>query len=287
MDYVGKAQNVGAGFFEYVMGPGLIAQLLLTVVTILAIYVIITVIEKVVDEAIAATCAEAVGVLRKLHEGTLDYARQRKQFGTAIANFQVLQHRMVDMFMKKESITGITNMAMEYVSKDAVKLADGRELPFKYAMVVPPFLGVDAVRSCDTISNAAGFVPVRDTYQTKTYDNVYAVGLAAAVQVPWTTPVAVGVPKTGFPTEIQAHVAAANIASQIAGLVPTREKPFSEIPALCVMDAGNNGIMLLGDHMLKPRRAAMLIPGPQNHAIKVGLEKYFLWKSRTGRVNLP
>ena len=52
-------------------------------------------------------------------------------------------------------------------------------------------------------------------------------------------------------------------------------------------DAGNNGIMLLGDHMLKPRRAAMLIPGPQNHAIKVGLEKYFLWKSRTGRVNLP
>ena len=194
---------------------------------------------------------------------------------------------MVDMFMKKESITGITNMAMEYVSKDAVKLADGRELPFKYAMVVPPFLGVDAVRSCDTISNAAGFVPVRDTYQTKTYDNVYAVGLAAAVQVPWTTPVAVGVPKTGFPTEIQAHVAAANIASQIAGLVPTREKPFAEIPALCVMDAGNNGIMLLGDHMLKPRRAAMLIPGPQNHAIKVGLEKYFLWKSRTGRVNLP
>jgi sulfide:quinone oxidoreductase len=194
---------------------------------------------------------------------------------------------MVDMFMKKESITGITNMAMEYVSKDAVKLADGRELPFKYAMVVPPFLGVDAVRSCDTISNAAGFVPVRDTYQTKMYDNVYAVGLAAAVQVPWTTPVAVGVPKTGFPTEIQAHVAAANIASQIAGLVPTREKPFAEIPALCVMDAGNNGIMLLGDHMLKPRRAAMLIPGPQNHAIKVGLEKYFLWKSRTGRVNLP
>ena len=114
-----------------------------------------------------------------------------------------------------------------------------------------------------------------------------AVGLAAAVQVPWTTPVAVGVPKTGFPTEIQAHVAAANISSQIAGLVPTREKPFAEIPALCVMDAGNNGIMLLGDHMLKPRRAAMLIPGPQNHAIKIGLEKYFLWKSRTGRVNLP
>uniref|UniRef100_UPI0035AE4D34 acyl-CoA dehydrogenase family protein n=1 Tax=Phenylobacterium sp. TaxID=1871053 RepID=UPI0035AE4D34 len=37
--------------------------------------------EKVLDEAIAATCAEGVGVLRKLHEGTLEYTKQRKQFG--------------------------------------------------------------------------------------------------------------------------------------------------------------------------------------------------------------
>ena len=56
-------------------------------------------VEKVVDEAIAALCAESIGVQRKLHEGTLDYTKQRKQFGVPIASFQVLQHRMVDMFM--------------------------------------------------------------------------------------------------------------------------------------------------------------------------------------------
>lgn len=194
---------------------------------------------------------------------------------------------MVNMFMKKENIDSITNASMEYVSKDSVKLTDGRELPYKYAMIVPPFLGVDAVRSNEKLANPAGFVPVRDTYQTTSYDNVYAVGLAAAVQVPWTTPVPVGVPKTGFPTETQAHAAAANIAEQIRGRRPSHEKPFGEIPAVCVMDAGNNGIMLLGDHMLKPRKAAVLIPGPQNHAIKLGLEKYFLWKSQKGLVQLP
>ena len=194
---------------------------------------------------------------------------------------------MVNMFMKKENIDSITNASMEYVSKDSVKLTDGRELPYKYAMIVPPFLGVDAVRSNEKLANPAGFVPVRDTYQTTSYDNVYAVGLAAAVSVPWTTPVPVGVPKTGFPTETQAHAAAANIAEQIRGGRPTHEKPFGEIPAVCVMDAGNNGIMLLGDHMLKPRKAAVLIPGPQNHAIKLGLEKYFLWKSQKGLVQLP
>ena len=56
-----------------------------------------------------------------------------------------------------------------------------------------------------------------DTYQTEKYDDVYAVGIAAAVDVPWQTPVPVGIPKTGFPTEAQAHAAATNIAAQIRG----------------------------------------------------------------------
>jgi pimeloyl-CoA dehydrogenase small subunit len=68
-------------------------------------------IEKVVDEAIAATCAEACGVLQKLHEGTLEYTRQRKQFGQPISAFQVLQHRMVDMFIQVEQAVSMTYMA--------------------------------------------------------------------------------------------------------------------------------------------------------------------------------
>ncbi len=68
-------------------------------------------IEQVVDEATAAICAEASGVLRKLHEGTLDYSRQRKQFGRPIGEFQVLQHRMVDMFMEVEQTVSMTLMA--------------------------------------------------------------------------------------------------------------------------------------------------------------------------------
>jgi alkylation response protein AidB-like acyl-CoA dehydrogenase len=68
-------------------------------------------VEKVIDEATAAVGAEAVGCMRKLHEGTLDYARQRKQFGQPIANFQVLQHRMVDMFINLEQSVSMTYMA--------------------------------------------------------------------------------------------------------------------------------------------------------------------------------
>ncbi len=68
-------------------------------------------IETIVDEATVAVCAEGVGVARRLHAGTMDYARQRKQFGRPIADFQVLQHRMVDMFMEVEQAASMTLMA--------------------------------------------------------------------------------------------------------------------------------------------------------------------------------
>jgi alkylation response protein AidB-like acyl-CoA dehydrogenase len=68
-------------------------------------------IERVVDEAIAALCAEACGVLRILYEGTLDYTRQRKQYGVPIGSFQVLQHRMVDMYIQLEQAVAMTSLA--------------------------------------------------------------------------------------------------------------------------------------------------------------------------------
>jgi pimeloyl-CoA dehydrogenase small subunit len=67
-------------------------------------------VESVVDNAIAALCAEAVGCFKVLNEATITYAKQRKQFGQPIANFQVLQHRMVDMFMAAEQATSMTYM---------------------------------------------------------------------------------------------------------------------------------------------------------------------------------
>ncbi len=59
-------------------------------------------IERVVDEAIAALCAEAVGAMQAMHELTLEYLKTRKQFGRPIGSFQVLQHRSVDMLVAVE-----------------------------------------------------------------------------------------------------------------------------------------------------------------------------------------
>ena len=62
----------------------------------------LTVLERVVDEAIAALSAEAVGAMGALHELTVEYLKTRKQFGVPIGSFQVLQHRAVDMLTALE-----------------------------------------------------------------------------------------------------------------------------------------------------------------------------------------
>lgn len=65
-------------------------------------------VERVVDDAIAALCAEAVGCLGVLNSATLEYSKTRKQFGVPIGSFQVLQHRMADMFMAYEQSVSMT-----------------------------------------------------------------------------------------------------------------------------------------------------------------------------------
>jgi NADH dehydrogenase FAD-containing subunit len=195
--------------------------------------------------------------------------------------------RLLGLFCRKEGIQTVTNTAMREVGPRKLLLADGRALDFAYTMIIPPFLGQTVVGSTLGLADDRGYVPVRDTYQSTADPNIYAVGIAAAVSVPWTTAVPVGVPKTGFPTEHQARIAATNIAAQIRGQDPSAHKRFGDIPAVCVMDAGNNGVMILADKMLPPRKAGLLIPGPQAHAAKLLFEKYFLWKARNGYVRPP
>lgn len=195
--------------------------------------------------------------------------------------------QLLGMFTRRTGIEVVTGVAMDSVDEGRIRLADGRGIDFRWAMVVPAFRGQPVVETAAGLADDKGFVPVRGTYQSEKYDDIYAIGVAAAVQVPWTTAVPVGVPKTGFPTEQQAHVAARNIAAQIRGELPHETREFGEIPAVCVMDAGNNGVVILADRMLPPRKHGVLIPGPQAHAFKLAFERYFLWKNRHGYVNLP
>jgi alkylation response protein AidB-like acyl-CoA dehydrogenase len=95
-------------------------------------------IELLLDEAAAASCAESCGVLRCLLQSTVDYCKQRTQFGQKIGQFQALQHRMADMFIETEQAVSMSLMAHLKLADDqaragavsAAKVKIGKALRF-------------------------------------------------------------------------------------------------------------------------------------------------------------
>jgi hypothetical protein len=77
-------------------------------------------VEAAHEIALSALCAEAVGIMKAINATTLEYTKSRKQFGVPIAKFQVLQHRMADMFLHAEQATSMSYLAaIKCVDPDA------------------------------------------------------------------------------------------------------------------------------------------------------------------------
>jgi alkylation response protein AidB-like acyl-CoA dehydrogenase len=88
------------------------------------------------DRAIAALCAEAVGAMAELNSATLEYTKTRKQFGVPLGTFQVLQHRMVDMFIAhQEAISLMQHLNLSLATNESgrSKLASGAKSKIGYA----------------------------------------------------------------------------------------------------------------------------------------------------------
>ena len=104
------------------------------------------ILDSAIDKAILAISAEAVGAMEVLYKTTVEYTKTREQFGTAIGKFQVLQHRMVDMFMEYEQCKSLLYMATmkhEEKAEDAKKAISG----LKYQVgKAGKFIGQQAVQ---------------------------------------------------------------------------------------------------------------------------------------------
>jgi pimeloyl-CoA dehydrogenase small subunit len=97
-------------------------------------------IERVVDEARTALCAEAVGAMDESLKSTVEYLKTRKQFGVPIGSFQTLQHRAADMFVAVEqarSMSMFATMASDFDNAKerataiaAAKVQIGKSLKF-------------------------------------------------------------------------------------------------------------------------------------------------------------
>jgi len=196
---------------------------------------------------------------------------------------------MLKAFMKMFNIHYRTQVGVKEVKEDKIILSSDEELPFKFSMLMPPFIGVDFVtNSPDLHATPTGYINVGDDYRHVDYPNIWAAGIAVNVVLPFTPgKIPFASPKTGYPSDETGKIVAENIIRVSQGKTDLKKKAWGKIMGLCIMDCGKKEVIIFSDHLFKPRNFAIMIPNVIYDFNKVILEKYFMWKSRNGYSYLP
>ncbi|POS02649.1 NAD(P)/FAD-dependent oxidoreductase [Flavobacterium croceum] len=200
-----------------------------------------------------------------------------------------LGETMLKSFMKMFNIHYRTQVGIQEVTENKVKLTNGEEIDYKFSMMMPPFIGVDFVTNSPTLqATTNGYIPVGDDYKHSTIPNVWAAGIAVDVKLPFTPKtVPFASPKTGYPSDETGKIVAENIVRTAKGQTNLKKKAWGKIPGVCIMDAGKKEVIIFSDHLFKPRNFAIMLPNVIYDFNKVILEKYFLWKTKKGYSFLP
>jgi len=188
-----------------------------------------------------------------------------------------LSRMMKDEFRSRH-LNWTTNAALTSIEPGKATLADGTEMPFDLAILIPAFYGAQVVRDVDGLGNPRGFISTDRELRSTRYPNIYAVGVSVAIAPPAATAVPVGVPKTGHMTEEMAARAATNIAAEVTGSGSLVDG--LALPATCVFDAGDVAFYIRADPFLPPRNVATLRRGARYHYLKLAFERYYLEKMR-------
>jgi len=200
---------------------------------------------------------------------------------------------LLESVMRDRDIKWITNAKIDRIAPDGVEATEVNEdgspkkaykLPSKYTMFIPAFRGVDCLRGEDGkwiegLTNPRGFVLADKHQRNPKYPNVFSVGVCVAIPPYEATPLAVGMPKTGYMIESMVTATAHNIRDLIAGKAPTHLPSWN---AVCLADFGDNGVAFLAIPQIPPRNVNWSGQGYWVHMAKVGFEKYFLRKVRNG-----
>ncbi len=169
-------------------------------------------------------------------------------------------------------------MEVEEVNDDA-SLKAKHELPFNYAMILPAFRGVAAVRGIEGLTNPRGFILADKMQRNPAFPNVFSIGVGVAIPPVGKTPLPVGVPKTGFMIESMVTATALNISALLRG-EPAKAEPTWN--AVCLADFGDGGVAFIAQPEIPPRNVNWAAQGTWVHYAKIAFEKFFLMKLRSG-----
>lgn len=195
---------------------------------------------------------------------------------------------MLESDFRNQDIKWITNARTTRVEagklftteiNDKGEVQKEHELPFKLAMMLPAFKGVDAVAAVPELCNPRGFVIVDEHQRSKKYPSIFAAGVCVAIPPVEVTPVPTGAPKTGYMIETMVSAIAHNIADELAGRPVTAKGTWN---AICLADMGDTGAAFVALPQIPPRNVNWFKKGKWVHLAKIAFEKYFIRKMKAG-----
>ncbi len=195
---------------------------------------------------------------------------------------------LLESALRKRHIKWITNAKTTRVEDgvmhvdehdDAGQVIRQHELPFKHAMMLPAFKGVDPVAAVEGLCNPRGFVLIDGKQRNPKYPNIYSAGVCVAIPPVEQTPIPTGTPKTGYMIESMVTAIVHNIAAELAGKEPQETATWS---AICLADMGDTGAAFVAIPQIPPRNVTWFKEGKWVHLAKIAYEKYFLKKMKAG-----
>lgn len=196
---------------------------------------------------------------------------------------------MMESELRNRHVKWITNakvtkveagkMYVDEMNEDG-SLKKQHELPFKHSMMLPAFVGVDAVTGVEGLVNPKGFILVDQHQRNPTYKNIFSAGVSIAIAPYEDTPVPVGMPKTGYMIESMMAAIAKNLAADLDGKGTADAR--GSWSAVCLADMGDTGAAFVAIPQIPPRNVTWFKQGKWVHLAKIAFEKYFIHKMKSG-----
>jgi sulfide:quinone oxidoreductase len=192
----------------------------------------------------------------------------------------------LELLFQERDIATHTGVWIERIQPGSVTLSTGKTLEAAAAIIMPPFTGSLDIWQSAKLTSEDGLIAVDEQYRHNRFPDVYAVGVASHFNQPVAPIGYARPPHTGYLSLHMGRIAGGNVAASL-DCGPPAERPLPERLDIRILDGGDAGLLLTSKGKTHLHHKARSLPGSSAHYLKSAVERYLVWRLRTGRMNLP
>lgn len=192
----------------------------------------------------------------------------------------------LEALFQERDIATHTGVWIERIQPGSVTLSSGKTLEAAAAIIMPPFTGVLDIWQSAKLTGDDGLIAINDQYRHVRFPEIFAVGVAAHFSQPIEPLGFARPPHTGYLSLHMGRIVGGNVAASLDCGDPA-ERPLPERLDIRILDGGDAGLLLSSRGKARLRHTARALPGRSAHRLKTTVERYLVWRLRTGRMNLP